>query len=65
MYGIDYYFQEAEKKGEEKANKKARKEKLEIIKNLIKIGLSNRQISEATNFAISEDEVEDLRKNPK
>ena len=32
---------------------KALKEKIKIVKNLIKLGLSNSQISEATDFTMS------------
>jgi predicted transposase/invertase (TIGR01784 family) len=65
MYGFDYIKQAEREQGKKEAEKKAHEEKLEIIKNLIKMGLSNNQISEATNFTISEDEVEDLRNTPK
>ena len=48
------------KKGKKEAEEKARKEKLEIVVNLIKMGLTNSQISEATGFDISK--IDDLRK---
>lgn len=36
--------------------------KIGMAKNLIKMGLSNSQISEASDFTLSESEIESLRK---
>jgi predicted transposase/invertase (TIGR01784 family) len=73
IYGIEMWVEEERQKGEAKgkaegiaegkaeAEKKAYAEKIKMVKNLIRLGLSNAQISEATDFTISEDEIERLR----
>jgi len=63
MSGFGFILQEerleGRKEAEEKAKKKAYDDKIKSVKNLIKIGLSNSQISEAMD--IPEEKVEDLR----
>ena len=61
VYGIDRAFEAERLKGEKKAEKKAHKEKINMVKNLIKMGLSNSQISEATDFTMSEAYIGTLR----
>ena len=58
--GLSIAFDKERLKGKEEAEKKAREDKIKSIKNLIKIGLSNSQISEA--MEIPEEEIEGLRK---
>ena len=53
-------IRKGELKAKKEAEEKAYKEKLEIVANLIKMGLNNSQISEATGFDTSK--IEALRK---
>jgi predicted transposase/invertase (TIGR01784 family) len=46
---------------QDEVQEESKKVRLAMIKNLIKMGLSNRQISEATDFTMSESEVEELK----
>jgi len=62
MYGVDMFIDKEIQKGEKKGEREGeRKSKIEISKNLIKMGLTNSQISEATKLKISE--IEHLRDN--
>jgi len=44
---------------------KHEKERIKMVKNLIKMGLSDSQISEATDFTMSEKDIKELRVNQK
>jgi len=59
--GLSLLFEEERIKAQREAEEKVYKDKLKVIKNLIKIGLSNNQISEAMD--IIEEEVDKLRKS--
>jgi len=63
--GVKEGVKKGEKKGEQKAEKKAHAEKVNMVKNLIRIGLTNSQISEATDFTMSEEYIETLRADKK
>ena len=65
--GLSLMFKEEFMKGKEEAyeesEKKHYEEKINMVKNLIKMGLSNSQISEATDFTMSESYIGTLRDN--
>jgi predicted transposase YdaD len=61
VYGIDRWFEEARLNGKKEGKEEAYAEKIKMVKNLIRLGLSNTQISEATDFTMSEDKIEELR----
>jgi predicted transposase YdaD len=60
MYGIDYLFQDEYKKGEEEANKKARKENLEIAKSLLEVIDFNIIVEK---FKLTSEEIKILKGN--
>ena len=54
IIGYNSDIADAEERGEKKGKKK-------VAINLIKMGLSNDQISEATDYLLSEEDIEKLR----
>ena len=60
-YSVKRTRAEVTKEVTKELTEKHEKEKIKMVMNLIKMGLSNSQISEATDFTMTEDNIEKLR----